>query len=218
MLSIENFKNTYAPDTIEVVIADKPYKLFVPANLDRFIDPDDPLRNFPLWAKVWEASGILATELAQRPVQPRESYLEIGGGLGLVSIVAADYGHNVTLSEYQDDALAFARANAALNECPDLDIVKLDWHQPQALGTFDYLIGTDVIYRKESFTALTTIFDLYLKPGGEIILAEGVRPSVIAFFKSLQSRYDIKAAQKVLRSQDEEIRILLAHIKTRSPS
>ena len=101
----------------EMTVRGQHYTFRIPLDIDRFMDADDPMHNFPLWARIWKASWILADHLAGMPMEAAGSILEIGSGLGVASIVAASRGHRVTMTEYDEDALAFARANAAINGC-----------------------------------------------------------------------------------------------------
>ena len=115
MFSIEDFYKEYETETTEVVINNKKFSLLLPRYLYPFINPIDLFHDFPLWAKIWKASWVLSGYLAGMPVDDDKRILEIGGGIGLVSIVAAAFGHQITMTEYNPDALNFARANAHRN-------------------------------------------------------------------------------------------------------
>jgi predicted nicotinamide N-methyase len=212
MFSLELFHQTYETDTTELMIGGRKFYLFVPKFLERFIDPEDPLLDFPLWAKIWQASWVLADFLAAMKPDPEKRILEIGGGLGLVSIVGASCGHHQVITEYDTHALAFARANALHNNCPDLEIIRLDWHSPALEGAFDYILGSEVVYHERHFDALTGLFNTLLKPGGEVILATEVRKPSIEFFRKLQETFHIKAQKKVIRSTDSEIPVILCRM------
>jgi len=115
MFSLDRFHHAYDTVAMPVTIDGHTLTLYTPASLDRFIDPDDMMHNFPLWAKLWEASGLLASYLFKLPPDPQKTMLEIGCGLGMVGIAAAKAGHRVTMTEINPDALNFARANALAN-------------------------------------------------------------------------------------------------------
>ncbi len=209
MFSLESFKQQYQTDTAEVVVADRRFHLFVPRSIERFIDPVDPLRNFPLWSKIWYASLVLADYLARLPVNPAKQFLEIGSGMGLVSIVATRKGHNMTLTECDPHALNFARANVMLNKCSKLKIKRLDWYAPDLEEMFDYIVGSEVLYKKEHFPLLLKFFKQYLKPDGKIILVGELRRTDLAFYKTMESVFGIKILKKILRSENQETRINL---------
>ena len=91
------------------------------------MDPQDIFQNFPLWIKIWEASLVLAEYLAGMEAEEGKRLLEIGCGIGVVGIVASSFGHHLTMTEYNQDALNFARANALLNEASSLETRTLEW-------------------------------------------------------------------------------------------
>jgi predicted nicotinamide N-methyase len=162
-----------------------------------------------VWAKIWYAAWVLADHLAAMPVESKKQFLELGAGVGLVSIVAASFGHRITMSEYNDDALQFARANAHINDCPGLPVVELDWNRPQLPGRFDYIVASEVIYKKEDCRPLMKLLKAGLKPDGEVILVGEMRKSSMDFYKELTNLFNIIVQKKVLRSDDEEISIYL---------
>jgi predicted nicotinamide N-methyase len=207
MFSLESFQKQYQTDTTEVVVDEHRFHLFVPKTIDSFIDPLDPLRNFPLWSKIWQASLVLADYLAHLPVHPDKQFLEIGSGMGLVSIVATHAGHNFTLTEYDLHALNFARANARLNKCPKLEIKRLDWFKPNLEEIFDYIVGSEVLYKKACFPPLLKLFKQSLKSDGEIILVGEPRKTDLTFYKMMDPSFRIKVQKKTLRSANIEIRV-----------
>lgn len=218
MFSLESFDRRYETDTKEVVIRGKRFSVLVPESLDGFVDPEDIFHDFPLWSKLWEASIVLADYLAGITPDPQKRFLEIGSGLGLVGVVAASFGHQVTMTEYNPDALNFSRANAhnnGLDERGDLEIKALDWNRPRLEGSFTYIIGSEILYSEKDYEPLLDLFKTYLRPGGEIILAERARKTSIGFFREVSEIFDIEARKKVLRSREKEIFVIFARMKFR---
>lgn len=209
MFSLESFHKEYDTTTNEVVIGGRKFQVLLPKNLDRFINARDVFHKFPLWAKIWPASWVLADYLAQMPAAPSKKILEIGGGTGLVSIVAAAFGHNITLTESNPDALQFARANALVNGCPQLPIRELDWNRPQLEDTVDFIVASEVAYKKEDLQPLLSLFERCLSSDGEVLLAGEMRKVSKEFYQQLESGFNVRAQKKVLRSSGEEIAIFL---------
>ena len=215
--SLDSFYKAYDTEKNDMVIGGRKFNFLTPRTLESFIDKDDLLKNFPLWAKIWEASWVLADHIAAYPVDPDKSFLEIGGGLGLVSIVAASFGHHITMTEHNPHALRFAQANAHINQCSTVSIKQMDWHSPRFDDTYDVIVASEVVYHERDFVPLQKIFADYLKPDGEIVLTAAMRQITGNFLKKMQDVYDISAKQKVLRTEDEELRIALCRlIRTRS--
>ena len=215
MFSIKQFYQTYETEAAEIVINGKKFSILLPRYLDRFINPTDVLHDFPLWAKIWKASWVLSGYLAELPPDVNQRLLEIGAGVGLVSIVAATFGHQITMTEYNSDALNFARANACLNNCPDLPIKKLDWNHPGLKDQFDLIVAAEVTYDEASFLPLIRLFKSNLKPEGEIILASEIRGSGKDLFGLFKSSFDITVAKKTLRSETVATPIVLLKMRNK---
>jgi len=213
MFSIEQFYQTYETQAAEVVINGKKFSILLPRYLNGFINPIDVLHDFPLWAKIWQASWVLSGYLADLPPNVNKRLLEIGAGVGLVSIVAAAFGHQITMTEYNPDALNFARANACLNNCPDLPIKKLDWNHPRLKNQFDLIVAAEVTYNEAYIFPLIRLFKSNLKPGGEIILTSEIRRSGQDLFRLFKSDFDISVAKKTLRSESVATPIVLLKMR-----
>jgi predicted nicotinamide N-methyase len=218
MFSLESFRRQYETDTADLVIRDRSFRFFVPKSLDRFIDQQDVFQAFPLWAKIWEASLVLADHLAAIPVDPQRRFLEIGCGVGVVGVVAAAFGHRILLTEYNEDALQFARANLHANipsgnGASDTAVAKLDWNRPEVVGQFDVVVGSEVIYKESDFGSIVTLFEACLRPSGTVILAEGVRKTSMAFFGQASGQFHITARKKTLRSKGKAARVILAEMR-----
>jgi predicted nicotinamide N-methyase len=209
MFSLESFYKQYETDTTELTVNGRRFQILLPKDLTGFINPEDVLHEFPLWAKIWRASWVLADFLAAMPVEEGKNLLEIGGGAGLVSIVAAAFGHRITLTELNPDALQFARANAVLNGCPQLAIRALDWNLPQLGETFDYIVASEVTYKEEHVRALINLFNTCLKPAGAVYLTGEMRRVSRDFYQHLDSAFDLRVQKKVLRSAGEETTVFL---------
>ncbi len=216
MPSLDKFKAAYDTEIVELAVGGRPFRFHVPRTIDRFIDPDDPLRNFPLWSKVWEASLLLASKMASRPVGPDERLLELGAGLGVAGLVAAAFGHDVTLTEYDPHALAFLEANRHENGCRQAGIRRLDWHRPDLDGRFDVILGSELIYKESDFEAMRSLLRALLKSDGEIHLAGEIRQTNKAFFDCMQSDFHIQIARHTLRSEERAISLLLIQMKPKA--
>jgi len=211
--TLEAFFKQYETDTTELVVNGHKFNILLPKDLFQFINTDDVMQEFPLWAKIWPASWVLGGYLAEMPVAAEKTFLEIGGGTGLVSIVAAAFGHRIIMSEYNPDALQFARANALINECPQLKIQQLDWNHPRLVGQFDYIVASEVSYRAQDIQPLLMLFKNSLKTGGEVILTGEMRKLSKNFYQALETLFDIRVHKKILRSDSEEINIFLFRLR-----
>jgi tRNA1(Val) A37 N6-methylase TrmN6 len=213
MFSINSFKSKYDVETHDLMIRGSKFYYFLPKSIEPFIDMDFPMKEFPLWAKIWPSSMVLADFMAAQPVNPEKQILEIGAGIGIAGIVASAFGHNITITEYNTDAVEFARANAFINGCSMVSIISLDWNKPQIKFRYDQIIGSEVIFRNEDFAPIQKLFQSILKPDGEIILVSEIRKPVLEFYQKIQNVYELKVQQKVLHSENEKIKIIFCRMK-----
>jgi len=211
MFSIESFYQTYETDTVSINIRNKPFTFLVPKSLDAFIDSSDVSDQFPLWAKIWEASLVLADHLASQQMKSK-TLLELGAGLGATGIIAEKFGYQVTSTEYDSHAFQFLQANAHHNDCQTIDIKYLDWHKPQIDSPFDIIVGSELIYKESDFKPLQALFHQHLKPHGEILLAGEIRKSTKSFLDLMAQWYHIEIFRKKLRSEDTVKTILLIRL------
>lgn len=215
MDNLDHFLASYETTTREMTVQGRRYTFRVPLQIDRFIDAEDPVRNFPLWARIWKASWVLANHLARMPVTPGGTVLEIGAGLGVAGIVASSFGHRVTATEYDEHALAFVRANAIVNGCGDLRIVHLDWHAPGLEERFDTIVGSEVLYHERDFDALMNLFGNHLKAGGQVFLSMKPRRSALAFLDLARASFDIGMKKIEMKARDESTQVFLCRMVPR---
>lgn len=120
------------------------------------------------------------------------------------------------MTEYNPDALNFARANARANlssENGRLEIAELDWGRPRLEGLFDTIVGSEVICKETDYQSILKLFKRYLNPSGEIILFEGIRKTSMEFFRQVSERFHIEVQKKTLRSKEEAFPVILARLR-----
>ena len=155
--------------------------------LDR-ISPEEYARQerLPFWAELWSSALELARWSLQGGVRRGVRVLELGCGVGLVGIAAARAGAVVTMTDYEPDALEFARLNAAENLGAEnlhgqVRCAALDWRVPYRGARYPLVLGSDIIYDRMLFEPLLRLLDECLAPGGRAILAEPDRSIGRAF-------------------------------------
>ena len=215
MADLASFYRKYCTENRDLTIHGRQFKFVVPKKIDPFIDFENIVRGFPLWAKVWEPSWILAEHVAKTPPFQFNKILEIGSGIGVVGIVAASFGHDVTMTEYDENALQFASANAEINHCPEVKICQLDWHQPDLEDRFDTIIGSEVMFHERDCNPLLNLFRIYLKPNGRVILASGVRQSVLDILNRMRRLFDVQINKYSIRCEDTRMPAVLCHLSPR---
>jgi ribosomal protein L11 methylase PrmA len=114
--------------------------------------------------------------------------LELGCGLGLLGVVAARDGARVLCTDYEDEALAFARRNALLNGCHYVRFRLVDWRRPALKRRYDAILASDVIYEARNFGPLVALLQRFLSRGGCAFFADPGRPNAVPFFALLRQR------------------------------
>ena len=170
----------------EFRVLDRSFRLMVPFRPDSLLDSPEVLSAnalddyMPYWAYLWPAALQIAESMLQNP-WPRETrVLELGCGLGLVGIAALAAGCQVSLTDYDVNAITTARLNAALNGFPDADAFVLDWRSPPVL-TYAVIIGCDVTYESRNHAPILDLIDRMLEPDGFCWIADGGRNAAPAF-------------------------------------
>ena len=197
-------------------IGDKRFVFFLPEDISPFINKEDPLQDFPLWARIWEGAIVLADYIYRYAPDTPSLFLEIGAGIGVVGITVASLGHKVVITDYNEDALRFAYVNALKNlgnRIKNVEIKKCDWRNPDLGQRFDFIIGSDVVYREDDYEHLMNLFKEYLKEDGEVILSEGIRKSSLKFLDILSKEYELEVRKKVIHTFSQQTPVLLIKAK-----
>lgn len=135
-------------------IGSHPVDLTWPADMDALLDLPSTHERFarneymPYWAQPWPASVLLAEHiLGSRPGQGRTA-VEIGCGIGVVSVAAALAGWQVTASDYDQDATAFAELNAGRNGVKLAGTDQIDFIEQPPVRKFDAVFAADLLYER----------------------------------------------------------------------
>lgn len=166
--------------TEAVVVADRMLQIAHPRSADELIDEADYERDerLPYWADLWPSAHVLAAEVARMDLAGR-AVLELGCGVALPAVVAAQAGAQVLATDWYEPALEFAEANASANGTR-LRTLLVDWrHPPAALAAeapFDVVIGADVLYEERNGVALARLLPTLVAPGTRVLIADPRRP------------------------------------------
>ncbi len=145
----------------------------------------------PYWADVWPSSRALAGVIRGQAGEQR-ALLELGCGVGLVSVTALRAGFHVTATDYYRDALHVTRLNALrLAGDGDARLVTrhVDWRAlPDDLGTFDVVCAADVLYEREYAELVAETIRRTIKPGGVVLIADPGRAALEPFREEAAKR------------------------------
>ena len=173
----------------ELELAGRMVRLLMPANADDLISEADFDRDerLPYWADLWPSARILAEELAILRLGGQR-VLELGCGLGLVSLGAVLGGAEVTATDYYEDATLFARLNVADATGKRIDARMVNWVElPRDLGKFDVVLASDVLYEHRYASLVANAIAATLVRGGEAIVADPGRIALREFLDECES-------------------------------
>ena len=173
----------------------------------------------PYWAELWPSSRQLALFCLNETPLGGKTVLELGCGLGLAGIAAAAAGAHVVFTDYEPDALRFARLNAWANLPPDVytsetEFRLLDWRSPGLIHPVDLVIGADIAYERPHFIPLLNIVHMSLKSDGVAVFADPDRSTGMAFFAlAEQQGFKVTLWPRQLNDRGKEKTIVLGILR-----
>lgn len=188
-LLVESLERRFRTIRSRVDVAGREIVLLHPESAEDLIDERDFERDerLPYWAEIWPSSRVLAARLVEFDARNR-TLLELGCGAGLVAAAAALAGFRVTVSDYYEDALRFARANAWLNHVQAPETMLLDWRElADNPPRFDVIAASDVLYEREYGALVASAIGALLDESGTSYLADPGRVGRDEFLRSLDS-------------------------------
>jgi predicted nicotinamide N-methyase len=145
-----------------------------PRNADDLISEADYVKDerLPYWADLWPSALCLARSFHQLR-RPATRMLELGCGLGLVTIAALRAGHHVLATDYYEDSLRFTRRNSLRATGCEPDTRIADWRAwPANLGRFDLVVASDILYEKSYALAVASVIAGSLSDNGVAFIAD----------------------------------------------
>lgn len=208
----------FVVEPLEVDAFGRELELVAPRSAEDLLSEEDFERDerLPYWADLWPSSYALADRVASEDGRAGASalrLLELGCGLGLVTIAALTAGFDVLATDYYADALLFTRANAwrILGEDPAVRL--LDWRElPADLGTFDRVVAADVLYEKRYAAIVAEALARTLGRSGVALLADPGRAALPAFLRECEERGLVVASVESWRYAEGDVRqTILVH-------
>lgn len=148
-------------------------RMLLPRAADALIDEAEfeADERLPYWADLWPSARGLTRHLLDRPPAERRT-IELGAGVALPSLALRSLGTDPLATDYYDDALRFAEANAVRNGLAPLRTALLDWRDPPAGERWELAVAADVVYEQRNAEALSKLLPRILADGGRMLLAD----------------------------------------------
>lgn len=175
---------------VTLAIAGGDVRIETPRSADELISEADFARDerLPYWADVWPSATALAGAVAALDGRGQRA-LELGCGVGLVTVAALRAGFDVLATDYYEDALLFARRNGLSAAAREPDTQLVDWRAfPPDLGRFDLVLASDVLYERQYATLVADAIVASLAPGGVALVADPGRAALLAFVTACEQR------------------------------
>lgn len=162
--------------------------------LDRqqYADPDGAAEaagissaSWPLFGMVWPSSRMLADAMQTHHLAGQR-ILEIGCGLALASLVLHRRHGDITASDCHPLTAAFLAENVRLNALPHLKYQTGHWGRDNlALGEFDLIIASDVLYERDQPETLSNFIDRHSSAHVHVIVLDPDRGNRSGFCRRM---------------------------------
>ncbi|MCG9697314.1 protein N-lysine methyltransferase family protein [Shewanella sp. Isolate11] len=140
-----------------------------------------------LFGVVWDSSRALASKMSTYDIAGKR-ILEVGCGMALASLLLNSRNADITATDYHPEAGRFLTENIRLNQGDDIPFLRTDWNNlKDGLGTFDVIIGADLLYEREHIALLSAFIDRHANPDCEVILVDPCRGNQGSFSKTMST-------------------------------
>ena len=213
----------FSTRNLTVHVGGHAYKLRVLSDRQQFADPDGhgerlgiSSAQWSLFGQLWPSGRLLAKAMDQADITGKR-VLEIGCGIGLPSLVLQRRGARIVASDMHPLAEPFLAYNAALNDLPALHYRQLRWGHPlPALGEFDMLIASDVLYERGHAELLSNLIERHARPQCELVITDPGRGHSAELTRRLAAQgFDVSEERCAMDDDDPSARGRLLHYRRR---
>ena len=137
-----------------------------------------------LFGIVWPSSIVLANYMLKKDCTNKK-VLEIGCGIGLSSLLLNKQKVNITATDYHPEVQTFLNNNTKLNNDIKIPFVLTNWTDTKnsELLRFDIIIGSDLLYERDSAKILSNFINNHAKKSCTVILVDPKRGYEAKFSK-----------------------------------
>jgi predicted nicotinamide N-methyase len=128
--------------------------------------------SWPMFGVIWPSSLVLAHYISKYETSTKR-ILEVGCGMALSSLLLNKQSDDITATDYHPEAQKFLQRNTELNENSTIAFEQVDWAETgDALGLFDLIIGSDLLYEDNHIELLANFINTHSKPNCEVIIVD----------------------------------------------
>ncbi|MBO4300637.1 MAG: 50S ribosomal protein L11 methyltransferase [Desulfovibrio sp.] len=169
----------------------------------------NPLKDLPLWAKVWPGSFVLG-RFMRKYAPEGKSLLELGAGCGVLSLVAARYNFaHIFLTDAKEQALCFAKANVLRNGLASrITVTRLDVTTPgqdtRFAGGIDRIAASEILYLDELHRPLIKFVSRHLAQEGKAFFCTDIARAKPRFAKLAAKTFHVTEGHIGVTAHDPE--------------
>jgi predicted nicotinamide N-methyase len=140
---------------------------------------------WPLFGLLWPSGLVLADSMLTHDLAGKR-VLELGCGLALASLVVHRRGGDITASDRHPLTEAFLLENLKLNQLGAMKYTTGDWAgSSNALGKFDLIIGSDVLYDRDMPRLLSGFINRHSSDVVEVLIVDPNRGNRASFNRKM---------------------------------
>lgn len=168
-LAVEHRRISIGTDTFEIAALKDAAALLDDAD---FVQECERTDRLPYGLELWPAALMLAEHLYRSEPGHVRRAIELGCGVGLVSIAAARRGWHILATDCDPAPLQFAEFNAAANAVQIEAFQLFDWHHPPTGPRFSLVLAADVLYQRCDHIPVLQCIDQLLEHEGVAVIAD----------------------------------------------
>ena len=142
---------------------------------------------WPLFGIVWASGELLAHLMLDYEIAGRR-VLEVGCGLALASLILNRRSADITATDFHPEAANFLIENVKLNTGKAIPFIRTGWKDTiSTLGTYDLIIGSDILYERRLIHPLADFINQHANPTCEVLMVDPGRGNHAHFSKKMVS-------------------------------
>ena len=132
----------------------------------------DPTTPTPYWAQVWPSAFALCEFIATQPEWlQNKKVLELAAGLGLPSLLAAQFASEIVCSDHVPAAVELMQQSIEKNQLTNIKATVIDWNNVPDDLSCDVLLLSDINYEPQVFETVFNVIVSFLQKGTTVLLS-----------------------------------------------
>ena len=156
---------------------------------------DDESLGWGYWDRIWPSSMAFSEYLIHQFFPSKligTKVLEIGCGVGIPGVVAAQLGAFTMFSDMVPVTLEAVKETCQLNHISHFDTCILDWSEKIELKErYDVVLGCEVFYDEVILADISHVLEQVLAPGGKAIFCDPNRLGLDTIELSFQENFNV---------------------------